>query len=69
MGVQQPGDDQFAAGVDRLPGISGDAGSDRCDAPGRNRDISNRVERCRRIDDAAALDHQNVAIGRCPDFA
>ena len=44
MNVEQAGDDELAAGVDGLGGITRDAGVDGRDPASRDRDVAHRIE-------------------------
>jgi hypothetical protein len=63
--VDQPRHDEQAASVDRLRGIAGDAGLDGREAALRNRDVTNRIDPKRRIDDPSSFDNQIVRRGLC----
>ena len=66
MDVDQPGRHDLAARIDRLGGITGDAGLDRRDPACSNRHVADAVEPDRGVDDAPALDDE--IVGRGPRF-
>src|SRR6185369_16132739 len=56
--VDEPGHDELAARIDCRGRLACDAGLDRCDPALHDPDIARGVEPQRRIDHAAALDHE-----------
>jgi hypothetical protein len=66
VNVEQTGDDELAARVDHVGGISRDAGSDCGDASARDRHVADRIEARGGIDDATTFDNQVVTacLGR-----
>jgi hypothetical protein len=58
--VDQARGDDLPARIDRLGSIAGNAGLDRRDLAGGDRDVADRIEPGRGIDDATTLDDQVV---------
>ena len=66
MDVDQARDDELAARIDGVGGVSRDVGLDGGDAASRDRHVADRVEPDGRIDDAPAPDDQVIPRPAAP---
>jgi len=64
--IDQSRSNDLAARIDRLGGVARDVGLDRDDLAAGNRNVADRIEPSRGVDDAPALD--NEIVGRRASF-